>query len=248
MKMILPNPRSRIAELAAAVAQHTQCVDDYLTENSLPHPSFHVDGPAELELPPEIEEARRLVLQASQELNDLLQKPKDLLFNHQVCNAMLTAQRISPLTRAKHNLLAYLKFISRYNIANKIPVYGEVAFKELASDIGIDEGAVSRILRLAIAHRIFCEPRPGFIAHSAASRQIADDARVADWVGANVDEMWPAAERLVDALERWPQAAEPNQTVSTLLISCSCDSHSGLGFLSCPQHRSFLLCDLRTRT
>lgn len=99
-------------------------------------------------------------------------------------------------------------------------MHGETAFKDLAIDIGIDEGAVARILRLAIARRIFCEPRPGFIVHSAASRQIAEDTRVADWVGANVDEMWPAAEKLVDALERWPQAAEPNQTVSMSWLSC----------------------------
>jgi hypothetical protein len=59
-----------------------------LDENVLPHPSFHVDGPAELGLPPEIEQSRTMALQASQELNDLLQKPKDLLFNHQVCNAL----------------------------------------------------------------------------------------------------------------------------------------------------------------
>jgi hypothetical protein len=83
----MSSPQSRIAELAAAIAQHTQRVDDYLTNNGLPHPSFHVDGPDDFELPPELEESRSIILQASQELNDLLQKPKDLLFNHQVRNA-----------------------------------------------------------------------------------------------------------------------------------------------------------------
>jgi hypothetical protein len=213
----MSSPQSRIAELAAAIAQHTQHVDDYLTNNGLPHPSFHGDSPPDFELPPELEESRTTILRASQELNDLLQKPKDLLFNHQVRNAYNLADL--QLTLGKHNLLVYLKFISRYNIANRIPLHGETAFKDLAIDIGIDEGAVARILRLAIARRIFCEPRPGFIAHSASSRQIAEDTRVADWVGANVDEMWPAAEKLVDALERWPQAAEPNQTVSISWLS-----------------------------
>jgi hypothetical protein len=77
------------------------------------------------------------------------------------------------------------------------------------------QSALTRILRLAIAHRIFLEHRPGFIAHSAASRQIADDACLASWVGAGVDEMWPAAVNLVPALEKWPEAAEPNQTVQS---------------------------------
>lgn len=114
----------------------------------------------------------------------------------------------------QHNLLVYLKFISHFDIAQKVPVHGEITFAELAASLGINQGAVTRILRLAIAYRIFCEPRTGVIAHSAASRQIADDPRVASWVGAGVDEMWPAAEKVVDALKKWPQAAEPNQTVS----------------------------------
>ena len=103
--------------------------------------------------------------------------------------------------------------ISHFDLARKVPVDGDITFTDLAADIGIDHAALARVLRLGIAHRIFREPRPGVLAHSAASRQIVDDQRVASWVGANVDEMWPAAERVVDALKKWPQAAEPNQTV-----------------------------------
>jgi hypothetical protein len=77
------NP-SRIAELAAVVASHTKQIDDHLTANGLPQPSFDTDGPAELQLPPQLEQARAVVLQATQELNDLLQGPRELLFNHHV--------------------------------------------------------------------------------------------------------------------------------------------------------------------
>jgi len=94
-------------------------------------------------------------------------------------------------------------------------VDGEITFNRLATVIGMDEGAIARILRLGIAYRIFREPRYGVIAHSAASRQIADDACVADWIGASVDDMWPAAHKVVDALTKWPQAAEPTETVSS---------------------------------
>ncbi len=76
--------QSRIAELAAVVAQHTQRIDEYIAEKGLVHPSFDADGPVDLGLPSHLEESRALVLQATQELNDLLQGPRDLLFNHQV--------------------------------------------------------------------------------------------------------------------------------------------------------------------
>ena len=46
--------------------------------------SFETDGPVTLSLSPEVEQSRMIILQASQELNDLLQGPRDLLFNHQV--------------------------------------------------------------------------------------------------------------------------------------------------------------------
>lgn len=103
--------------------------------------------------------------------------------------------------------------ISHFDLAHKVPVDGGIRFTDLAADIGIDHAALTRVLRLGIANRIFAEPQHGVLAHSAASRQILDDPHVASWVGANVDEMWPAAEKVVDALKKWPQAAEPNQTV-----------------------------------
>lgn len=107
----------------------------------------------------------------------------------------------------------YLKLISRFDLASKVPLNGEITFTDLAATVGVDRAALTSILRLGIAHHIFREPRPGVIAHSAASRQIAEDSNVASWVGANVDEMWPAAEKVVDALVKWPLAAEPNETV-----------------------------------
>ncbi|PVI04246.1 putative O-methyltransferase [Periconia macrospinosa] len=190
--------QTRIAELAAAVAHHTQRVDKYLTSNNLPTPSFQVDGPVELGLPADIEESRIEALQATQELNDLLQGPRNLILNHQ------------------HHSLVPLKFISQFDIAKKVPVDEAIAFKDLAASVALDNSAVTRILRMGIANRIFKEPRAGFIAHSAASKQIAEDARIASWVGSCVDEFWPAAQKVVDALVKWPNADEPDQTAYVL--------------------------------
>jgi len=75
---------SRIAELSALVASHTKQIDDYLAKEGLPQPTFDASGPADLHLPPQLEKARVAVIQATQELNDLLQGPRELLFNHHV--------------------------------------------------------------------------------------------------------------------------------------------------------------------
>ncbi|KAI4859218.1 putative O-methyltransferase [Hypoxylon rubiginosum] len=190
----MASPQSRIAELAATVATHTNRIDNYLSEKGLPYPSFEADGPSNLNLPPDIEKSRGVVLEASQELNDLLQGPRELIFNH------------------THNQLVYLKFISKFDIAKKVPVDGEISYEDLAASVGVDCAALRRILRMGIACRVFREPRPGVIAHSAASKQISENSNVADWVGANVDDMWPSAEKAVDALAKWPLAEEPSQT------------------------------------
>ena len=75
---------SHISSLAAAIAESTRRIDDYLREKGLPGPSFDADGPVDLKLPPDLEQARVTVLQATQELNDLLHNPRDLIYNHSV--------------------------------------------------------------------------------------------------------------------------------------------------------------------
>ncbi|KAF2678003.1 putative O-methyltransferase [Lentithecium fluviatile CBS 122367] len=186
----------RIAELAAEIEKQTQRIDNYLTSKSFPHPSFDVGGPVDLSLPPDLKYSRAAVLRTTQELNDLLQGPENLIFNHQ------------------HNRLVHLKLISHFDLANKIPIHGEISFKNLAATVGVDRAALIRILHLGIVCHMFKEPRLGMIAHSTASRQIAEDPLAASWVGANVDEMWPAPAKTVDALVKWPQAEEPNQAAT----------------------------------
>lgn len=73
---------TRIAVLAAIISTNTTKIDDYLKSHGLPPPSFHVDHPADLCIPPDaidIDKARKVTLEASIELQDLLQGPTSLL-------------------------------------------------------------------------------------------------------------------------------------------------------------------------
>lgn len=74
--------QSRIAELAALIAENTAKVDDFLREKGLATPSFDVDAPAHVPIPPEateIETARRIAMEAATELTDLLSGSTALL-------------------------------------------------------------------------------------------------------------------------------------------------------------------------
>lgn len=85
-----------------------------------------------------------------------------------------------------------LQAISRYGIANLIPLGGRVSFTELAKQTGLGDQMITRLLRHAMTMRIFCEPEPGQVAHTKASKSIASSHMNA-WLRIGTHEMWPAA-------------------------------------------------------
>lgn len=75
---------SRIVELAAQISENTARIDRYLTAHKLPFPSFHVEGPARLQLSEDVEDARNITMDASLELYSLLLGPRGILHNQVV--------------------------------------------------------------------------------------------------------------------------------------------------------------------
>lgn len=73
---------SRITELASIIASRTAKVDEYLRSHNRPSPSFDIDNPPDLGIPidaVDIDEARVEAIEASIELQELLQGPASLL-------------------------------------------------------------------------------------------------------------------------------------------------------------------------
>lgn len=90
-----------------------------------------------------------------------------------------------------------LEAIYRWDIARHVPFDGDISFVELGRHINMSETNVRRIIRFAITwHRIFREPRPGFVAHSAASRLLVTDESSFDALGMMFDESVQAFARV----------------------------------------------------
>ena len=90
---------TRMAHLAALISSNTAKIDMYLKSQGLPSPSFDVDAPNDLGIPPEatdIDDVRKSALEASIELQDLLQGSTSLL-RPVVCS--LRARGRSPMPR-----------------------------------------------------------------------------------------------------------------------------------------------------
>ncbi|KAI1076986.1 putative O-methyltransferase [Whalleya microplaca] len=186
---------SRILELSVRIATNTAKVNDYLAANNLPQPSFDIDAPSQFSInEPEIAAARQAVLHDCLELRDLMLGPREYL------------------TSFQHNQLVGQQVITRFKLAEAVPVGGEIAIAELAGTSGLHEIHLRKILRLAIAQHIFTEPRPGVVAHSAVSRLIAENKVLADWLWFSTNDLWRVAYHMSDAMAQYPGSEEPGET------------------------------------
>lgn len=92
--------------------------------------------------------------------------------------------------------LISLHIIVDYGIAKSFPVDQEATFAKISETCGLGEQEVRHVLRHAMTKRIFREPRKGVVAHTAASRLLAQDTTFADYVDVSLGEMWPAASQV----------------------------------------------------
>ncbi|PWY81695.1 putative O-methyltransferase [Aspergillus sclerotioniger CBS 115572] len=185
---------SRMTELAARISENTAKVDAYLRSHGLPSPSFDEDGPVDFGIKDEeIKKAQEEVIHYSMELQRLLQGPSQ--FYHPLPN------------------IISLQAISKYDIATKVPVHGQISFADLAQKCGLSEVNVRRFLRYAMFfHKVFCEPRQGYVAHTAASRFLAENKVIQDVLSHYADEAGPSFALTLRAIEEFNGQEEPNQT------------------------------------
>ncbi|KAK5710119.1 hypothetical protein LTR17_019181 [Elasticomyces elasticus] len=190
-----------MAELAAGIQYHTSLLDSYHETSGRPPLSFDAQAEARTPYPVDIERSRAAVVEASTELAELLQAPEVLVTQHQ----LLVGREA-----------VFHRFIYQFDVARKVPLIGDISYLDLATSIGVPERAVKRVMQLAIAFRVFCEARPGFISHSAGSKVIAEHQYIRDYEGTFVEENIPTSLYAVDAMKKWPHADCVEQTAYVL--------------------------------
>ncbi|KAL9034827.1 MAG: hypothetical protein Q9214_006866, partial [Letrouitia sp. 1 TL-2023] len=105
-----------------------------------------------------------------------------------------------------------LEAIARFDLASTFAVAESASFSQISEACGIAEDDVRRFLRFAMTDFIFKEPQKGRVTHTPASRALAEDTGLRNFVVHACAEMWPAASRTVDAMVKWPHSQEPTQT------------------------------------
>ena len=105
-----------------------------------------------------------------------------------------------------------LRAIYTLDLPHHVPLNGTISYNEIAQKIKMNELVLKRIFRYAIAINYFKEPEPDCVAHSAASRHLAENAGAFDALGLKMEELVPASLKALEALQKWPEATEPTQT------------------------------------
>ncbi|MCJ1319528.1 hypothetical protein MMC15_004864 [Xylographa vitiligo] len=187
-----------ITDLAAIISENTAKVHNYYSSNGLTLPSFDVEAPTESLISTEAKEAqdaRVAVIEATKKLRNYMLGPRDFL-----------------LSDFQHDELLSMQAVSTFKMALTFPVHEEASFEHIAKAVGLSESNTRRILRHAITRNLFLERRKGYVSHNAVSRLLAEDPEMCDWVAANSTECWPAAAHTLDALKKWPDSQEANET------------------------------------
>lgn len=106
-----------------------------------------------------------------------------------------------------------MEAISKWDIAAKIPVGETVSYADLAQQCNVHETDMQRILRyVMVFHRLFHEPRPGYVGHSLASRLLAEEPLLRQGLWLLAEDTFSSSSCIVRALEKFKKGQEPNHT------------------------------------
>ncbi|RYP62665.1 hypothetical protein DL770_009552 [Monosporascus sp. CRB-9-2] len=197
---------NRIIQLSSLIATETAKVNDFLTSNNLPTPSLDEGALLSLPIPEEaidIKAARLAVIEACSELKDLMTGPKELL-------------------RYQWTSYTSIKVILRFKLDKSFPVGESTTFEAISKFSGLNIRNVRRIVRHGILnHHLFQENTPGIITHSALTAALASDDMIRNSLIVELDEFWPAGLKMADAMEKWPNSEENNETGFSLANNSS---------------------------
>ncbi|CAH0017745.1 unnamed protein product [Clonostachys rhizophaga] len=188
---------SQLISLAKKIGAEAEKLEAYLKENGLPDPSFGVDAPGDFpKLSKEAQRSRLEIAHATKELGDLVRGPRENV-RWGVWSFLDTLS---------------LQIVNNYGIAKLVPLDKPIALAELQTKTTLDPVNLARILRHNMTNHVFCEPTPGFIAHTASSRLLAQDGPLQDWVGFNSEDIFPAAASVLSAIKTYPEATSLTRT------------------------------------
>ena len=120
----------------------------------------------------------------------------------------------------RHELTAYqlqfigsMRYICHFKVPDFVPEAGVIDYLSLAQHCGVDPGQLKQNLRFTMSNRVFYEPTPKTIAHTAGSLLLTEGKPMRPFVQWLTEDCAPMIAHQIDAIEKWGHGSqEPNQT------------------------------------
>jgi SAM-dependent methyltransferase len=183
---------SRMVELANKISSSVSELQELLAAKGAEPPSFDENSP--IKLPSGLGRLQNTILDATSELHDVLLEPMSLLYKFSAVSNLIS---IDALCRNK--------------IPEMIPAGGQMSYEEISKKSGLSLSMTRRLIRHSMAMHILREPEPGMVAHTKISKFLTIPS-INAWIRLGGADAWPASAKTVDAMEKWPDSEEPNET------------------------------------
>ena len=108
--------------------------------------------------------------------------------------------------------IACLRWLTHFYIFQLVPLTGTISYDALARRARVSIKQLKTVLRTAMTSNLFCEQEPGEVSHTATSALLVTNPGLHDWAAFMTSTTAPAANKLVEATERWPEALSKNET------------------------------------
>ncbi|KAL8680701.1 MAG: hypothetical protein Q9224_006920, partial [Gallowayella concinna] len=106
--------------------------------------------------------------------------------------------------------------IYTFKIADAVPLDSSTTYAAIAEQTSLPESIIRRFLRPAMSSHVFNSPEPNTVTHTASSRAFVTSPDFLDGIGLQVAELAPVAARTVDAVRKFGDSGEPNETAFAL--------------------------------
>ncbi|KAH6654693.1 sterigmatocystin 8-O-methyltransferase [Truncatella angustata] len=192
-------PSTPLETYAEKICTAAKQISTWCNENQHPQPSL---GPSasSVTLPPnapvKILTARSQLVEAAFKIQQLAIEPNEYLSRQAV----------------HYQVLASVHWLSHFRIFSFIPLTGSVPRSEVAALAMVPENQLKATARMAMTSNLLCEPSPGELAHTAASRLFVANPAVLDWALFMAKGSAPTASKMVEATEKWGATTSMTET------------------------------------
>ena len=202
-----------LREYAAHIFAHAEALQSYLDSQD-EKLGFEADARPSNHFPQELQETRIALMSACQTMCDLVEGPEYMML-------------YSPFL-AVHDLGAY-KLLYHYQLWKLVPENGTISYEDVAKPLKIEVKRLTAYIRHLITRRIFLEPEPDRVGHSAASLLLARDEGLQCWLGAVIDDQAEAVQALPETYDANGLSLDP--TLSPFNVARKDNSMGGMALV-----------------